>query len=142
MQNSSRSTGKVAVTVSSLVLCAAGSLLNPGISAAADEKPTDVVVSKSWEILGFHSYFDESMTCPADHPYLVNQFLAEGRFLPRGVSVDEPGSVGVSGSTSGTQSYATGVQKMSLSNWNPAKSATAVVSLHCTSDMTRAARGF
>lgn len=125
----------------SFVLCATGSILNPGVSAADTDKTADISVSRSWDLPAFHSSFDERMSCPDDHPYLVNEWMAPGRILPRGVTVSEPGSVGVSGSAAGTTLHAMGVQSLSLSNWNPASSATAVVSLHCTNDETRAARG-
>lgn len=97
-------------------------------------------VSHTWEIPPFNTYLSESMECPSTAPYLVDRVFEPWRIIPKGVSVNEPGGVGVIGNTvTAADRYATGVYGMDLSNWT-LDVTTAVVTLHCTNDKAESYR--
>lgn len=80
--------------------------------------------------------------CPAATPYLINQDLAPGRAVPRGVSVTEhdlqSGMIIVSGLIRTRDNYQAGVWNLSASLFF-AKSGSVHVHLHCTNNASEAA---
>lgn len=78
--------------------------------------------------------------CPAGHPYLIHQYMAPGRILPDGVSVQESGGVGVSGDSQTAtfeppcDEMGIGVAGLSTTNWDPLHHAEVIGTLHCSNN--------
>ncbi len=123
------------------IVCAAAAVCGAfAVTTTADAAPAhseETVLAFSATLDDLHSTAIPDFTCPADHPWLVDQNLAPGRLVPPGVSVDEPGSIGVSVSTAhgDANNRTTGWQgdESSATNWDVH---THVVSVygHCTND--------
>lgn len=78
------------------------------------------------------------LVCPADAPYLVDQDLSPGRFVPRGVEVIESESgIGVtiprtSVTDASFSARGAGADGASATNWGTTSKV--LIRLHCTSD--------
>lgn len=126
-----------ALTCALVPVAAAALMLSAsGAASAAGSEP--VLKQYSQTLDGWDGYTLPELVCPAG-TYLIDKDLAPGRGVPPGVSVDEPGSIGVSGGWIRLDGYATGVRNLSMSNWNPFARATVTVTLHCTADKSKAA---
>ncbi len=103
--NRSIKIGAAAATLAGIALAGAGaasaSATQPERSAGqtatqADPPPRDVWVNAVvTEVKSWGDVVIPSLTCPKQHPYLVDQNYSPGRIVPRGVQVLEPGGVGV-----------------------------------------------
>ncbi|MFF3013734.1 hypothetical protein [Streptomyces sp. NPDC057939] len=85
-----------------------------------------------------------ALTCPQG-AYLESGDHSPGRLVPRGVQVSEPGGVGVTIGEADwerlpTGSYAKGTRPGSATNWDPTAAHEVTVTLHCTTDLAKAAR--
>ena len=93
---------------------------------------------------GLHSTGIPAFTCPADHPWLVNQNLSPGRIVPNGVQVDEPGSIGVTipNHTDDSGDVANGWQSggASATNWD-VWTHSMIIYAHCTNDPAQTYQG-
>jgi hypothetical protein len=111
-----------------------------GTATAQAETPqwlgTVIEDRHAYSLDGWQTINNQNINCPNTNPYLINQELEPNRILPKGISVKEPGGVGVSGllgySGSDTKGYVIGVKDMSLTNWALGKTLHAVVTLHCS----------
>ncbi|WP_031155533.1 hypothetical protein [Streptomyces xanthophaeus] len=83
------------------------------------------------------------LACAALCLALPGLALGGGRIVPRGVQVNEPGGVGVTipeanWENTSTGVYATGTRQGSATNWDPITAHELTVTLHCTTDQTKA----
>ncbi|GAA3625102.1 hypothetical protein [Microlunatus ginsengisoli] len=102
------------------------------------------ILGYSATLSGLQSTGISGFTCPADHPWLIDQNLASGRLVPNGVSVDEGGSVGVTipnfdidkdGRVTGWDS-----RGASDTNWDVSTHAVNIDG-HCTDDPSQSYQG-
>lgn len=109
------------------VVLAATALCGIGAGAAFAATPTATSSNETLlvyrdQLKGLQSVRLPDYQCPADHPWLENVNLAPGRIVPPGVSVDEPGSVGVTidGPTTGVANLTVGwsSDESSATNWD------------------------
>jgi hypothetical protein len=114
--------------------------LTIGTATARAEAPqwvgTVVEDRHAYRLDGWQTINYQNINCPTANPYLIREHKAPRRHLPAGITVEEPGGVGVSGSfrykNDDTKGYIVGVKDMSLTNWALGKTLHAVVTLHCS----------
>ena len=131
-------------------------------SAASDATSDTVVVPRFYEsIKPWDSITIPALSCP-EGSYLVDEHLSPGRLVPKGVEVTElrngiepAGAVGVT--IRDARAVAVEVKPgayalplvgtradrgfSSATNWDPGASHTIVIRLHCTTDLSKAAKG-
>lgn len=116
-------------------------ILNITTPTAYSEK---MVEAFNTSLDGLHSTGIPAFTCPADHPWLVNQNLSPGRIVPNGVQVDEPGSIGVTipNDTDDSGDVANGWQSggASATNWD-VSTHSMIIYAHCTNDPAQTYQG-
>ncbi|HEU4998936.1 MAG TPA: hypothetical protein VFT68_08325 [Lapillicoccus sp.] len=143
-------------------IAAAAALTGLGVTAAHATDHTDAPATTAPTYMYLHEAFREtihpwdainipSLSCPTG--YLVDERLSEGRIVPKGVQVLEPGGIGV------TISYVTSEKvtdywgqtlhlltgtdaergHSTATNWDPFSSHELVINLACTTDLGDAA---
>lgn len=139
----------VGITVAATALCGIGmstaSAATPVVAAKHGSvstkagSPTTIVAYQAtldtWQSVTLPTF-----ACPADQPWLVNLQLSRGRVVPNGVSVDEPGGIGVTilGAAPGPGGLASGWRSGSgtATNWGTRNTVT--ISAVCTSSAAAA----
>ena len=104
-------------------------------SAASDATSDTVVVPRFYEsIKPWDSITIPALSCP-EGSYLVDEHLSPGRLVPKGVEV-KPGAYALPlVGTRADRGFS------SATNWDPGASHTIVIRLHCTTDLSKAAKG-
>jgi hypothetical protein len=155
-----RTTTKVVLAT----VTAAAAVVGLGVTAAsASDAASDTVVVPAFyeSIKPWDSITIPSLSCPAGS-YLVDAALSPGRLVPKGVEVVElrdglapAGAVGVTirDARAVMVEVRPGAYALPLigtradkgfstaTNWDPAASHAIVVQLHCTTDLSKAAKG-
>ena len=144
-------------------IAAAAALTALGVTAAHATSATDAPATTAPAYMYTHEAFREtiqpwdaitipSMSCPTG--YLVGERLSEGRVVPKGVQVVEPGGVGVTISyvkSATVEDYwgqtlhlTTGTDAerghSTATNWDPFSAHELVINLACTTELGDAAR--
>ena len=142
-----------AVTVA---IAVAGAVVGVGVGRAAghDGSITTREVFRSW-VKPWETIQIPQLSCPPG-TYLENRHLSPGRVVPKGLRVDEPGSIGVTinevtkedvfyeGTTYNMHTGTDPDRLYSLSsatNWDPFTSHEVAISLSCTTEVSEGARG-
>lgn len=137
---SRRPLGFAAAAIAVFVGIAAPAALATASPAAASGRwAGDVkLISTSYRLPGLQTKDNITLTCPADHQFLLDSDYSPSRILPYGVAVQEDGGVGATGllqtfdyfgSTMGT-----GVRDLSITNWTTSDKDVAIV-LRCSDNM-------
>jgi hypothetical protein len=120
--------------IAGAVLAATASVaVTVGATPAQAEEPQwagNIIRTAQWYRLTPLRMLTRNIDCPNTHPYLINEHLAPGRFLPKGISVEEPGGVTVSGDDHHENGRVIGVKNLAMLNWG-APTTTNIV-LHCS----------
>ncbi|MFG2752445.1 hypothetical protein [Streptomyces xanthophaeus] len=134
----SRTTGRARLA------CAALCLVLPGLALGGATTATAVPAQQTFRevVKPSDSITVADMQCPRG-AYLDNVDRSPGRIVPRGVQVNEPGGVGVTipeanWENTSTGVYATGTRQGTATNWDPITAHELTVTLHCTTDQTKA----
>lgn len=115
-----------------------GAATHSSVSGKADGPITVVAYQASlntWESVTLPAF-----SCPADQPWLVNMELSHDRVVPRGVSVAEPGGIGVTilKAAPGPGGLANGWQSGSGTATNWGKQNVVTISAVCTNSAAAA----
>jgi hypothetical protein len=144
-------------------IAAAVALTGLGVTAANATSAADAPATTAPTFMYLHEAFREtigpwdainipSLSCPTG--YLVGERLSEGRVVPKGVQVVEPGGIGVTISYVKSETIedywgetlhlVTGTDAerghSTATNWDPFSSHELVINLACTTDLGDAAR--
>jgi hypothetical protein len=121
--------------------CATGMAVAATPAFASTASSDETVLVYRAELKGLQSVSLPDYQCPADHAWLKDANLAPGRIVPPGVSVDEPGSIGVTiqHAHNGTGNLAVGwnSDESSATNWD-VNSHLLSISATCTNDPDQA----
>ena len=155
---------RTATTVVLATVTAAAAVVGLGVTtASASGASSDTVVVPRFHesVKPWDSITIPAMSCP-EGSYLVDQHLSPGRLVPQGVEVTElrnglepAGAVGVTirDARAVAVEVTPGGYALPLvgtradrgfstaTNWDPAASHTIVIRLHCTTDLSKAAKG-
>ncbi|MET9605195.1 hypothetical protein ABZZ17_09020 [Streptomyces sp. NPDC006512] len=125
-------------------LACAALCLVPGLALGGAAAATAAPMQQSFKevVKPSDSITVPDMQCPRGS-YLENVDHSPGRIVPRGVQVTEPGGVGVTipeanWENTSTGVYATGSRQGTATNWDPVTPHELTVTLHCTTDLTKA----
>jgi hypothetical protein len=86
--------------------------------------PSNKISGSSW-------LDNQNIDCPNTNPYLIHENLAPGRILPKGIAVEEPSGVAVSGQPQYKDGIVIGVKGLSMANFGVVPATTNIV-LHCS----------
>ena len=150
MKKSTRPRTAAAAAAVAVVLTGIGVTAANATSAQQDQPVQYTFEAYRQTIAPFHVAQIPSLTCPVG--YLINERLSEGRSVPKGVQVLEPGGVGVVISDVTSEKVDVGGQTRHLvtgtdaersyseaTNWDPFSSHELVINLACTTDLGDAA---